>query len=72
MMMIFMLLLLTGHMPLRGEPSPGANQRISGSVNMAGMSGATGGMKYAMEYRIARLNCFVLIGLLHILFLMSS
>ena len=44
-----MLLLLTGHMPLRGEPSPGANQRISGSVNMAGMSGATGGMKYAME-----------------------
>ena len=65
---MFMLLLLTGHMPLRGEPSPGANQRISGSVNMAGMSGATGGMKYAMEYRIA----FVLIGLLHILFLMSS
>jgi len=31
-------------MPLRGEPSPGANQRISGSVNMAGMSGATGGV----------------------------
>ena len=46
---MFMLLLLTGHMPLRGEPSPGANQRISGSVNMAGMSGATGGIKYAME-----------------------
>ena len=68
---MFMLLLLTGHMPLRGEPSPGANQRISGSVNMAGMSGATGGMKYAMEYRIARFT-FVLIGLLHILFLMSS
>ena len=70
-MMIFILLLLTGHMPLRGEPSPGANQRISGSVNMAGMSGATGGMKYAMEGPIL-ISIFVLIGLLHILFLMSS
>ena len=67
-----MLLLLTGHMPLRGEPSPGANQRISGSVNMAGMSGATGGIKYAMEGPILMYICFVLIGLLHILFFMTS
>ena len=36
-------------MPLRGEPSPGPNQRISGSLNMAGMSGATGGMKFDTE-----------------------
>ena len=69
---MFMLLLLTGHMPLRGEPSPGANQRISGSVNMAGMSGATGGMKYAMEGPSLRIYCFVLIGLSHILFFMFS
>ena len=70
---MFMLLLLTGHMPLRGEPSPGANQRISGSVNMAGMSGATGGMKYAMEGpSLCIYSCFVLIDLLHILFFMFS